>query len=54
MVMPLNMFGINIQLIDVYAVECLPYNHSTWMVMLLNVFNLDGYAVITQHGWLCR
>jgi hypothetical protein len=45
MFLPLNMFGINIQLIDVYAVEFLPYNHSTWMVRLLNVFNLDGYEV---------
>jgi hypothetical protein len=59
MFMPLNIFGINTQLIDVYAVEYVQHEHSC---------NLDVYAVeyvclvmpktvngITiQLGWLCR
>jgi hypothetical protein len=42
--MPLNDFGITIQLF-VHAVECLRHKHSNWIVMPLNVCNLDGYAV---------
>jgi hypothetical protein len=45
MFMPLNMFGINIQLIDVFAVAC----QRTWMVMPLTVF-----GIIIQLSWLCR
>ena len=37
--MPLNAFNLDIDMplnvfnLDSYAVECLRYNHSTWMVM---------------------
>jgi hypothetical protein len=57
--MPLTVFGITIQLGWLYAGECLRYNHSTRMVMALNVFNLDDYdddcfGITIQLAWLCR
>jgi hypothetical protein len=43
--------------LDGYAVDCLPHNQSTWMLMPLTVFGktiqlaLDGYAVeYLQHN----
>jgi hypothetical protein len=47
--MPLNMFGINIQLIDVYAVEYVRDKHSTWMFMPLNMFGINIQVIC-----LCR
>ena len=38
--MVLSVLGITIQLGCLCAVECLRHNHSTWMFIPLNVFNL--------------
>jgi hypothetical protein len=49
MFMPLNV-SVNL---NGYDVDCFRHNHSTWMVMPLNIFNLGGYSLRLNHStWM--